>query len=70
MTEEFSIKVQKVQPAFSFAVYRSELKVELLAKKVPALDDLGDSQPFQLLSDAESRTVTLRKHAVEENQQW
>lgn len=64
-----------MQPAFSFAAYskgeeRSELKVELLAKKVPALNDLGDSQPFQLLSDAKSRTVTLRKHAVEESQQW
>lgn len=40
---------------------------ELLSKKEPGLDDLGNSQPIFLVKDAKIRRLTIRKARSEEN---
>lgn len=40
-----------------------------VSRKIPALDNLGDSRPFQIPNGAKSRECTLKKHALEKGLQ-
>ena len=69
LAKDISKEIVKGQPGFPYCLQQNSktktktkdnLRKELLSRKYPALDDLGYSQPIQIVKDAK-----IRKFAVE-----